>query len=171
METSPYHELRSTMTRIRHSSVFPCSAEALFDFHRNAENLGRLSLPGQTFRMLSEAKATEMGDLQRFEIGLGPLTTQWLAEVTMFDPPRLLEDVQLSGPFRRWRHQHQVATEGDGSRLTDVVAFRLIPTFPGEFLEYLLVRPVVLAMFAWRHRKTRQLLAELAIDGPRSGVG
>lgn len=148
------------MTRFKYSSYFPYSQEELFELHCDVRNLGRFSLPGQTFRLTSEVKRSEMGDLQTFDVGLGPLTTRWVAEITMFDPPRLLEDVQVSGPFRRWRHQHQVSAEGDGSRLTDVVAFRLLPTPLGELIEWLTVRPVMLGMFWFRHRRTQSLLAE-----------
>lgn len=70
----------------------------------------------------------------------------------------MMEDVQERGPFRKWRHQHRVHGEGDGARLTDVVSFRMLPTPVGEFLEYWLVRPMLIGMFAYRHRRTRALL-------------
>ena len=158
------------MTRFSYSSYFPYSQEELFELHCDVRNLGKFSLPGQTFRLTSEPKRTEMGDMQQFDVGMGPLTTPWLAEITMFDPPRLLEDIQVSGPFRRWRHQHQVSPEGEGSRLTDVVAFRLLPTPLGELLEWLAVRPVMMGMFWYRHRRTHALLAE-ARDAKHDSAG
>lgn len=70
---------------------------------------------------------------------------------------RLVEDVQVRGPFRRWRHRHEFVDLDSGSALLrDTVSFRLIPTAAGEFAEYFLVRPLVVALFRYRHRKTRQ---------------
>lgn len=154
------------MTLIRHSSHFDCSPETLFAFHLDARNLGRLSMPGQRFRLLSEEKTTEVGDLQVLELGSGPVTMEWLAEILRCEPPHVLEDIQVRGPFRKWRHQHRVTAEADGARLTDTVSFRFFPTVAGEFLEFWTVRPLMKGMFLWRHRKTRELLRRDAADHP-----
>ncbi len=148
------------MTIVRHSSYFDCSPEALFEFHRDVNNLGRMAMPGQKFELLSEPKTTEQGDIQRLAFGSGPLRMNWVAEFRRVEPPKVLEDWQISGPFRKWRHQHKVTPEGDGARLTDTVSFRLLPTVVGEFVEYWTVRPALQLMFLWRHRKTRVLLGE-----------
>jgi ligand-binding SRPBCC domain-containing protein len=108
--------------------------------------------------MISELKPAQLGDEQTFRLSLGPVGVTWRALITRTDPGRLIEDIQLDGPFRSWRHQHRFSSEGEGGRLTDVVAFRLIPTGAGEFVEWLLVRPGIKLMFVWRHWKTRRLL-------------
>lgn len=146
------------MTLVVKSSRFDASADELFAFHMNAENLARISPPWPPFGMVSSTKATELGDVQVFRVGPWPVAQTWQARITRLVPGRLIEDTQESGPFLRWRHQHRIVQEGDGSRLTDVVAFRLMPTPVGALLEFYLVRPAILAMFAWRHRRTRQLL-------------
>lgn len=134
--------------------------EALFEFHRDVENLAKISPPVPRFELLSAPKPSELGDEQTFRLSVGPLRVTWRALVTRFDEGLLLEDTQVSGPFREWRHQHRVSTESGGeSRLTDVVAFRAIPGAPGAFLEFLFIRPGIKAMFIWRHWKTRRALA------------
>ncbi len=132
--------------------------EELFEFHMDAGNLAAISPPWPPFALISEPDRAEVGDVQVFRLGAGPLATIWEARITRVVPGRLLEDRQESGPFRSWRHQHQFLPDGDGAILKDVVSFRLLPTVAGEFLEYLFVRPALLAMFAWRHRRTRALL-------------
>lgn len=150
------------MTLVVKSSRFDVSPEELFAFHMDAENLPRISPPWPPFLMVSNPKATDLGDVQVFSVGPGPFAQTWQARITRLVPGRLLEDTQESGPFLRWRHQHRVSADGAGSRLTDVVAFRLLPTPAGEFVEYFLVRPAIFAMFAWRHRRTRHLLSAAA---------
>lgn len=85
---------------------------------------------------------------------------RWTARITRIVPGRLIEDVQEEGPFQSWTHQHRISASGAGSRLTDVVRFRFVPGVAGEFVDWLLVRPLLLAMFALRHRATRKRLAE-----------
>ena len=146
------------MTLVRYSSHFDVSPKELFEFHLDMGNLARISPPLPRFELVRAADVTKVGDEQVFRLSLGPFGTTWHARISKVEANTMLEDVQTSGPFRRWRHQHRVTADGAGSRLTDVVAFRAIPTPVGEFAEYLLIRPGIYAMFAWRHRRTRAIL-------------
>ena len=146
------------MTKVVYRSRLEATPEELFEFHMDAENLAAISPPWPPFRVISETKRAAPGDLQVFRLGTGPVGTTWEARVTRVVRGRLLEDIQESGPFRSWRHQHQFLADGGGAILADVVEFRLLPTVVGEFLEYCLVRPPIWAMFAYRHWKTKRLL-------------
>ncbi|MGE0597974.1 MAG: SRPBCC family protein [Dehalococcoidia bacterium] len=147
------------MTLVVYSSRIPASPEELFEFHMDANNLIAISPRIAPMRILSETKRAEVGDLQVMRVGPEPFASAWHARITRIVPGRMMEDGQERGPFRKWRHQHRVSPQGDGARLTDAVSFRMLPTPVGEFLEYWMIRPVLLGMFAYRHRKTRALLA------------
>lgn len=147
------------MTKVVYRSRLNATPEELFEFHMDTGNLAAISPPWPPFRVMSKPKRAEPGDLQVFQLGAGPFTRVWEARVTRVVPGRLLEDIQESGPFRSWRHQHQFLPNGEGAVLADVVEFRMLPTVAGEFVEFFLVRPFILGMFAWRHRRTKKLLA------------
>lgn len=147
------------MTLVVYSSFMPVPADQLFEFHMDAENLVAISPPFPPFRLLSPTKRAEVGDLQVMRVGSGVLAIDWEARIVRIVPGRLMEDRQERGPFMRWRHQHRSATAPGGSRLTDAVSFRLAPTPVGEFLEYWFARPMIVCMFAFRHRRTRRILA------------
>lgn len=142
----------------RRSSIIRTSQQALFAFHRDAANLPRISPPLPRVRVIAASTPLCEGDLQRIELRFGVVHVPWAARITKLAEPTLIEDVQASGPFRRWRHRHRVAAHPQGAMLTDEIVFRLIPTPFGEFTEYWLVRPALLAMLWWRHRQTRRLL-------------
>lgn len=146
------------MTKVVHRSRVATTPAELFAFHMDTENLAAISPPWPPFRVVSVPKAAEPGDLQVFRLGAGPLARTWEARITRVVPDRLLEDVQESGPFRSWRHQHQFLPDGEGAVLADVVQFRLFPTPVGEFAEFFLVKPAIKAMFAYRHWKTKRML-------------
>jgi ligand-binding SRPBCC domain-containing protein len=147
------------MTLVVWTSHFDVAAERLFAFHQDARNLPRITPPPLSFELLIPPAASQEGDVQLFRMGLGPFKSNWRARITRVVVPRLIEDTQEAGLFRSWRHQHRVAPEPGGSRLTDVVSFRLLPTPAGEFIDYFAVRPALLAMFAYRHWRTRALLS------------
>jgi ligand-binding SRPBCC domain-containing protein len=146
------------MTLVTYSSHFDVEPEALFAFHLDVTNLAAISPPVPRLELLSDPQPSQVGDEQVFRLSIGPFSTSWHARITKIEADRLIEDVQTLGPFQRWRHQHRVSADRGGSRLTDVVAFRAIPTPVGEFVEYFVVRPGIYAMFAWRHWKTRAAL-------------
>lgn len=135
------------------------SASELFGFHANVANLPVITPPFPPFRLLSEPKQAEVGDVQEFRVGWKRAGSTWTARITRVVPGRLMEDTLVTGPFLRWRHQHRFADTGTGmARLTDVISFRLLPTSVGEFVEYFTVRPLIIGMFLYRHRKTRSIL-------------
>ncbi len=147
------------MTRFTYSSEIECSAHELFEFHANVANLPAISPPFPPFRLLSEPKVAEVGDEQRFRVGWARFGSTWTARMGAVIPDRLTEDVLIRGPFRRWRHRHRFADSTVGkATLTDDVSFRLLPTPAGEFIEYFTVRPMLLLMFRFRHRRTSALL-------------
>jgi ligand-binding SRPBCC domain-containing protein len=135
------------------------TAHELFEFHADVANLPAITPPFPPFRLLGDPKRAEVGDRQVLRLGWDRLGVTWTAKVTRVVTDRLTEDVQEEGPFIAWRHQHQFADSGPGTAvLTDVVAFRLLPSPVGEFIEYFTVRPMLLGLFRYRHRKTRTLL-------------
>lgn len=158
------------MTTVRRRSSIAVSPRELFDFHRDPRNLARISPPLPRLSLISPAKETEAGDEQRLRLSVGPFSVQWLALITRFEPPTLLEDTQLRGPFRAWRHRHEVAAGPSGSVLTDRIQFRLFAGPAAPFLDWLIVAPALRFLLWWRHRETRRRLSPRQGTAPGTGV-
>jgi ligand-binding SRPBCC domain-containing protein len=84
----------------------------------------------------------------------------WIASIEDF---RWLEgfcDVQLSGPFKYWRHCHTLQQDLDGTRLRDHVEYEP-PLGPlGTIANVLFIRAALSATFRLRHKRTLELLAQ-----------
>ena len=52
---------------------------------------------------------------------------QWrmTSRITEFDPPHRFVDEMVRGPFAAFRHEHHFHPSGTGTRMTDVVSFRM----------------------------------------------
>jgi ligand-binding SRPBCC domain-containing protein len=154
------------MTRVSHTSRFPVNAERLFNFHMDAANLARISPPFPSFAFEGDVPGrTFAGQEQRFVLSIGPLRRTWVAKVTAVQStpgPRsgalFIEDRQDEGPFRAWRHQHQVFADGGDATLRDVIEFSFFPGGAGALLDRAFVWPGLKAMLAYRHWRTRRLL-------------
>ncbi len=68
----------------------------------------------------------------------------------------MFEDVQVSGPFRAWRHKHIVKPHADGAILRDEIEYRMpVPLF-GPLAAPMAVTPRLEKMFEYRHRVTKE---------------
>jgi ligand-binding SRPBCC domain-containing protein len=52
------------------------------------------------------------------------VTWRMTSRIVDFDPPRRFVDQMVRGPFVAFRHEHLFEPHGDGTRMTDVIAFR-----------------------------------------------
>jgi uncharacterized protein (TIGR01777 family) len=95
------------------------------------------------------------------------LPVGWLARHTNLDRPHSFVDIQVSGPFAAWRHEHlfeSLAT--DQTKMTDRIAYKLPLGAIGSAIGTSFIARKIDAMFEYRHRITRQdLVFASAVSG------
>ena len=131
--------------------------ERVFAFHELPDAFERLIPPWESVKVIQRANISEIGSRTIIETRiLGPFKARWVAEHTAYDPPRMFEDVQISGPFRKWRHRHIVEPAEGGAILRDEVEFQPpVPIF-GPLAAPIAITPKLEKMFAYRHDVTRK---------------
>lgn len=148
------------MPQFVHTSVMKTNVDKLFAFHESPDALQRLMPPWQPAEVLSREGGIRAGARVEILLNLGPFRQLWVARHTEYDAGRLFVDMQESGPFRRWVHRHEFATEVGGARLTDRIEFSL----PGGWLIDLFGAPVarwqLRRLFRYRHEVTRRCCEE-----------
>ena len=88
-----------------------------------------------------------------------PFAQTWLVRVVQFEPPTLIVDEMLRGPFAAWRHEHRFAElPGGRTRLTDFVTYRVPGGRLGKVADAALGRRLLLATFRSRQARTRAVL-------------
>jgi ligand-binding SRPBCC domain-containing protein len=96
-----------------------------------------------------------------------PIRIPWEAEITHFAWNDHFCDKLLRGPFASWRHCHRVspetrATESGaiqtGTLLRDTVEYDLPYAELGDLAHRLIVCNQIKKVFAFRHRRTAQLI-------------
>lgn len=135
------------------------SLDAVFRFFSDAENLGKITPPELSFRVLSE-RPIQMGQgcLIDYKLRLFGLPLRWRTLIAVWSPPHGFVDEQLRGPYREWVHIHRFREDGkDGSRIDDYVRFRLPPKPLGE-AAFPLVSAQLRRIFRYRQRRIGQLL-------------
>lgn len=162
------------MPRLTFSLTLPHPAEAVFRWHERPGAFERLVPPWDDVRVTARRGTIHDGDELVVTVRQGPLSVTWHARHEDYEPDHAFTDVQVRGPFARWRHVHRVSPlDAASARLDDEIEFRL-PLHPlSQWMAGRAVASRLTRMFAFRHARTAQDLARHARFGtrPRLAVG
>lgn len=136
-------------------SEMHCSQQELFQYHANPGALNRLIPPWEKISIESRSDSLSVGSEVLIANSMFGVTVKWRARHTQLDAPESFQDIQLSGPFKTWIHDHVFEAHGNtGSLLVDRVEFDTKFGLVGRF-GLPIVQAKLSAMFAYRHRTTQ----------------
>jgi len=138
-------------------------------FNDPVRNLPALSPPGADATIVSADIPVREGSRITLT-ARGPLgmRLRWVARIIELRPPHPVVfgqearfvDVQESGPFAAWRHEHEFeAVDACTTRIVDRITYRVRGGPAGWLIDLLVVRRQLRAMFRHRHTVTGKLLA------------
>ncbi|MCC9642158.1 TIGR01777 family oxidoreductase [Rhodopirellula sp. JC740] len=153
-----------------------------FAYHQRPGCLSRLTPPWENVTVEHSDQSIEVGSRVTLKTRIAGIPLRWKARHVWYDPPNGFADVQDSGPFAHWHHQHRFESlDHDRSCLVDSIEYRLPAGWIGRTLGGGKARRTIEAMFAYRHRITRddlQLIADypmqsktIAVSGATGLVG
>ncbi len=150
------------LTTYSRSTELSAPVETVFAFHSNPHNITKISPPTLRVRRVAAPESPETGDRFTLEVaeGFGLIPMRWEEVWEQVEPPTLLVDTLIDGPFKRWSHEHRFEwLAPQRTRMTDHITF----TCGWEMVDRLVLRPAFAAMFCYRHARTR---AHFAGDSP-----
>ena len=146
------------MERIEQRIVIAAPIDRVFHFHDDTRNLLRITPP--SIKVTIETMGvTGLG----YEVVLkvrqfGLFTMRWRVRITEYEPPTLMSDEQVSGPFAYWKQTRRLREVEGGTELTDIVEYRAPFGVLGRIANALVIRRQVLDMFTYRQQTTKQIL-------------
>ena len=138
-------------------TVIRASPQRVFSFHELPDAFERLVPPWENATVVQKADISKIGSRAVIEQKIfGIIPSRWVAEHTAYDPPRMFEDTQISGPFNSWKHRHLVLSHPDGSLLRDEIEFEPPMSFLGTLAAPFVIIPKLEKMFEYRHQITKE---------------
>lgn len=142
---------------LRCRATVPVPRETAFAFFSDAQNLEELTPPSLHFRILTPGPIhIEAGTLIDYQIRLRGVPFRWRTEITQWTPPFCFVDRQIRGPYRMWEHQHTFHEVPEGTRVEDLVRYR-VPL--GGLVNGLFVERELVKIFEYRSRQLQRLLS------------
>lgn len=142
------------------------SREALYRWHMNPGAFERLTPPWEPVEVVQrQGDGVSAGSRLTLRTRVGPAAPTWQAEIRSNTPGEGFVDVQTSGPFARWEHQHSFLEGPTPGRsvLVDRVDYALPVGALGEAVAGDYVHHRLERMFRWRHTRTAEDLARHAL--------
>jgi ligand-binding SRPBCC domain-containing protein len=134
--------------------------EEVFAFFADAFNLERITPPWLRFRVVAAPDEMRRGALIRYRLRLRGVPVSWVARIEEWQPDRRFADLQLRGPYRYWRHEHDFEPDPSGGTLIrDTVRYALPAGFLGELVHRSLVRRDLERIFDFRERAVARALS------------
>ena len=135
----------------------PRPLDEVFAFFSDARNLERLTPGWLKFHVLTIPDRMAAGIHIQYRLQWHGIPLRWVTEITAWNPPHGFEDIQLSGPYKLWRHSHGFEQHNGGTRMTDLVEYAL-PFGPlGRLAHTLQVRRNVEGIFDYRYRQIQEM--------------
>lgn len=164
------------MEQFRRSVDLPVGIELAFAYHQRPGALSRLMPPWENVKIVESDPGIDVGNRVVMKMSAFGVPMKWVARHTQLDPPHLFEDVQDSGPFASWRHQHQFSSRssstpgtnsadgqsGFGCTLTDDIQYQVPLGKVGKTFGGGVVKKQLEAMFRFRHATTQGDLQAIA---------
>lgn len=146
------------MERIEQTVVIDAPIERVFHFHDDTNNLLKITPPN------IKVSIETMGNpglgyevtlkIRQFAI----FVMRWHVKITAYQPPVLMVDEQVRGPFASWKQTRRLQTVNGKTELTDIVEYEAPFGVLGWIANALVIRRQVEAMFAFRQAATKRLL-------------
>ena len=129
-------------------------------FHDDPVSLVAITPPPVRVTIQRFDKPVRAGSRVIFRLSVGPFGVTWNGTIAEYVDQKYFRDVQNSGPFGAWSHTHTFVAEVDGTRVIDRVEYEPPLGLIGKLLDPILVRPSLAYLFAYRAKKTREILEQ-----------
>jgi len=100
--------------------------EAVFAFFADAYNLETITPPFLRFQVLgASTPVVGEGTHIDYRLRLHGVPVRWQSVIEEWSPPHRFVDRQVRGPYALWHHTHTFELQRGGTRMRDVVRYRL----------------------------------------------
>lgn len=141
---------------VRYRSHCPVPAGDVFAWHARDGAFERLTPPWMDVTVVSARRGIGPGDGKHLRIARGPVSFQWRVVHQPLESGLGFVDLQESGPFSSWRHEHRFTGDlAGGSWLEDRITYQLPLGVAGSLLFGRRVERQLDQLFAFRHQQTR----------------
>jgi ligand-binding SRPBCC domain-containing protein len=149
-----FESIQADTYKLRASQNIQLPRKQVFTFFQDPRNLPEITPDWLHFRMLDYDAGAEVFEGAEYDYTIKWLPwlwrTGWRSRIIHYTPPETFTDIQLKGPYRSWEHLHLFKEIPEGTRIDDIVTYRLPLGFIGEIVHLAMIRDQLEDIFSYR---------------------
>lgn len=135
---------------LERSQMVSTPRQEVFAFFEDPRNLARITPPWLDFRIVKfDGLPLRSGSLIEHSIRWLGMPLHWRTLIAEYEPGRHFVDVQTSGPYRFWRHEHVFEDQDGQTAMRDRVWYELPFGVLGKVVHGLLVARQLRGIFVY----------------------
>lgn len=131
----------------------PKPLDEVWDFFSRPENLMKITPEGVFKSIQTNLEGVEMYEGMIIQYTIAPLFNipmNWVTEITHIKDKRYFIDEQRFGPYAFWHHQHHFEAIEGGTRMRDILHYKVPIPLIGDLADLILVDQQVEQIFRYR---------------------
>jgi uncharacterized protein len=141
---------RRSIYELRTATTVNAPLAETFAFFSRAENLGMLTPASMQFSIRGRAPAIDTGATIEYALRIGPVPITWRSRIVSLVPRVRFIDVQETGPYRAWWHEHTFRAAGSTTVMEDRVCYAPPLGVLGRLGNRLFIVPALRRIFQYR---------------------
>jgi ligand-binding SRPBCC domain-containing protein len=139
--------------------LVPLGRDAVFSFFSDPRNLEAITPPFLGFRIVGQSTAEMGGGTElTYRLRIHGMPVIWRSKIDEWCLNERFVDVQLKGPYAKWRHTHSFHDRGSATLIRDHVLYCLPLGRLGHWVGGRFVASDVKKIFEYRATRTVELL-------------
>ncbi len=139
--------------QLKKTQFIRASLDEVWDFISSPRNLKEITPVYMGFEIVSDNLPDNMypGMLIHYKVRpfLG-IPLNWVSEITHIAENKYFIDVQRTGPYSFWHHQHFIEQQEEGILMTDIVSYTPPFSFLGYISNAIFIRKQLNEIFSYR---------------------
>jgi ligand-binding SRPBCC domain-containing protein len=149
-----FRRVRSNTYQLTAVQYIRLSREVAFSFFQDPRNLSEITPDWLSFRMLDFDAGAKVFEGAEYDYSIKWLPwlwrSGWRSRIIQYKPPETFTDIQIKGPYRSWEHLHLFTEISEGTRMEDIVTYRLPFGLIGKFVHHALIKSQLEDIFFYR---------------------
>lgn len=137
--------------------------QQVWDFFSAPQNLALITPQYMKFNMVNCPAVEHIYTGMCIEYRVSPVLNiplKWVTVIEDVVPLYSFIDMQLTGPYKEWRHYHKFTPKGDGILMEDEVHYELPLGFIGDIAHGLFVQKQLEGIFDYREQVVREIFKQ-----------
>ena len=135
---------------LRTKTVVHAPLAETFAFFSKAANLGLITPAAMAFSIQGQEPPMAQGARIVYHVRVGGLPVRWRTLITQWQPGRRFVDLQESGPYRVWWHEHSFEADGKRTVMEDRVYYAPPLGILGRLAHRLFIGRMLKKIFQYR---------------------